>query len=114
MVKLNRRVIVIVTGSTVNEMGGPVAVDIDSWEKWAQVENRTGSNSNQYQQQVWQYNYKVIMRYERTRPTQSNYEIQYEGHRMKVESVEIDSEGYKGFEICRCSKIDEAVTINNS
>lgn len=115
MVKqLNRRVTVIVPGVTQNDQGGNEATTIDSWVKWAHVENRTGSNSFQNQQQTWQYDYKVIMRYEATRPTKSNYEIEYENYRLKVESVEIDSEGYKGYEILRCSKIDEFITDGNS
>lgn len=115
MVKqLNRRVTVIIPGYTLNDQGGPEAITVDSWEKWAHVENRSGSNSFPYQQQVWQYDYKIWLRHETTRPTKSNYEIQYEGYRLKIESVEIDSEGYKGYEICRCSKIDEAVTTESS
>lgn len=114
MVKLNRRVTVIIPGATQNDQGGNVAIDIDSWEKWAQVENRTGSNSFQNQQQTWQYDYKIIMRHETTRPTKSNYELQYEGYRLKIESLSIDSEGYKGYEICRCSKIDENINDANS
>lgn len=97
-----------------NDQGGNVATVIDSWVKWAKVENRSGSNSFQNQQQTWSYDYKVIMRREATRPTKSNYELQYEGYRLKIESLEIDSEGYKGYEICRCSKIDENITDGNS
>ncbi len=115
LTNLNRRVTVIIPGRTVSDQGGNEnATPIDTWEKWAHIDNRTGSNAFTNQQQTWQYDYKVIMRFERTRPTQSNYEIQYDGYRMKVESVSIDSEGYKGYEICRCSKIDEVVTINES
>jgi SPP1 family predicted phage head-tail adaptor len=112
--KLNRRVTVIVPGVTQNDQGGNVATELDSWTKWAQVENRSGSNSFPNQQQVWQYDYKVTMRYEPSRPTKSNYELEYENYRLKIESIEIDSEGYKGYEICRCSKIDENITDGDS
>jgi len=115
MVKqLNRRVTVIVPGVTINDQGGPEASVLDSWEKWAQVENRSGSNSFQNQQQTWQYDYKIIMRFETSRPTKSNYEIEYENYRLKIESIEIDSEGYKGYEILRCSKVDEFITTDQS
>lgn len=114
MVTLNRRVTVIVPGVQQNDQGGNEASVLDSWEKWAQVENRTGSNQFNNQQQVWQYDYKIIMRHERSRPTKSNYEVQYEGYRLKIESLSIDSEGYKGYEVLRCSKIDEVVTTNQS
>lgn len=117
MVKpLNRRVTVQVVTATQNDQGGnePGGTVVDSWEKWAHIEDRTGSNQFQNQQQTWSYDYKVIMRHERTRPTKSNYEIVYENYRLKIESVSIDSEGYKGFEVCRCSKVDEVVTTDQS
>lgn len=114
MVKLNRRVTVIIPGATQNDQGGNEASIIDSWEKWAQVENRTGGNQFNNEQQVWNYDYKITMRREASRPTKSNYELQYEGYRLKIESLTIDSEGFKGYEICRCSKIDEDITDGNS
>lgn len=114
MVKLNRRVTVIIPGVTQNDQGGNEGSIIDSWEKWAQVENRTGGNQFTNEQQVWNYDYKITMRRETSRPTKSNYELQYEGYRLKIESLIIDSEGFKGYEICRCSKIDEDITDGNS
>jgi SPP1 family predicted phage head-tail adaptor len=111
---LNRRITVIVPGVTQNDQGGNEATTIDSWEKWAHVDNRTGSNSFQNQQQVWNYDYKITIRHEVSRPTKSNYEIQYEGYLLKIESISIDEEGYKGYEVCRCSKIDENVTQETS
>ncbi len=114
--KLNRIVFVLIVGSAQNDQGGnePGGVEIDRWKKWAHVEDRSGSNSNQYQQQVWEYDYKITMRHERTRPTQSNYEISYGGYRLKINSVSIETEAFQAFEVCRCSKIDEVVTNNAS
>ena len=114
MVTLNRRITIIVPGVTQNDQGGNEATVIDSWDKWAQVENRTGGNSFNNQVQTWNYDYKVTIRHEKTRPTKSNYEVEYENYRLKIESVSIDSEGYKGYEILRCSKIDEFITDGNS
>lgn len=110
MVKLNRRITVQVTGSVANDQGGLEAIVLSSWQKWAQVEDRSGSNSNPYQQQVWQYDYKITMRREMSRPTKSNCEILYQGKRLKIESLSIDSENFNAYEICRCSVIDEDVT----
>lgn len=112
--KYNRKVWVVVMSWVKNDQGGLDAVEVERWEKWAEVENRTGSNNFQNQQQTWSYDYKVKMRFERTRPTKSNYEIEYENYRLKVESLSLDSEGYKDEEICRCSKIDENITDGNS
>lgn len=122
MVKLNRIVTVRRWGATQDEIGGPVAVEVGSWDKWAQVDDRSGSttqiltsrgggSSFQNQQTVWSYDYKVTMRRERTRPTQSNDTVDYEGQRMKVESVDLINEGFKQFEILRCSKVDGEVKI---
>lgn len=111
---LNRRVTVLVPGATQNDQGGNVAEVLDSWDKWAQVEDRSGSNQFSNQQQVWDYDYKITMRFEVSRPTKSNYEIQYEGYRLKIESLSINTEGYKAYEICRCSKVDENVLTNES
>jgi SPP1 family predicted phage head-tail adaptor len=114
MVKLNRRVTVQVTGATRNDQGGLVADVVDSWDKWAHVENRSGSNSSPLQQQVWDYDYKITMRFEKSRPTQSNYEIIYGTKRLKINSVSIDSEAFQFFEVLRCSTIDNLVSINQS
>ena len=114
MVNMNRRITIILPGVILNDQGGAEAVTLDSWEKWAHVENRTGSNSNPYQQQVWEYDYRITTRYEASRPTKSNYEVQYEGYRLKIESVSIDNEGFKAIEILRCTKVDEVVTNGQS
>lgn len=113
---LNRRGEVIVIGSAQNDQGGniPGGVEVDRWEKWMHIEDRSGGNSFPYQQQVWEYDAKIIMRYERTRPTKSNYYIEYENARYKINSVSIDSEGYKGYEVCRCSKVDANITTEQS
>lgn len=114
MVKLNRRVQVVIIGPVQNDQGGNGPGEIDRYDKWAQIENRTGFTSFSNQQQIWPYDYKIVMRHERTRPTQSNYYIEYEGHLMKINSLSVDSEGYKGYEVCRCSKVDTVVGINQS
>lgn len=113
MVNMNRRISVRVTAATQNDQGGNEAAIIDSWEKWAHIENRTGKNTDPYQQQVWQYDYKITMRYEVSRPTQSNYEIVYGNEVLKINSVSIENEGFKQLEVCRCSKVDTLVTINS-
>jgi len=114
VVNLNRRIEIVVFGATQNDMGGNVATEIDSWPKWAHIDQRSGFNVMQNDQNVWPYDYKVIMRHERTRPTKSNYEIRYEGYRLKINSISIDDEGYKGYEIARCSKVDEVITQETS
>lgn len=123
MVKLNRRVTIKRWSATQNEIGGNNAILISEWVKWAQVDDRSGSNTpiltsrgggNSFynQQQVWTYDYKVILRYEKSRPTHSNDTVDYEGQRMKVESIDLINEGFKQFEVLRCSKVDGDITSN--
>lgn len=106
MYKLNRRVTVRQWAASQNSIGSPVQVQVGSWSKWAQVEDRFGNQQVQSDQQVWVYDNKVVMRYEKSRPTLSNMTLDYEGTRMLINSVEIKTEGYKAWEICRCSKVD--------
>lgn len=112
--KYNLIVWVVVVSWLKNDQGGLDAVEVDRWKKWAAIQDRSGSNQFNNQQQVWTYDYKVMMRFERTRQTKSNYIIEYGGYRLKIESLSLDSEGYKDEEVCRCSKVDEVVTTNQS
>jgi SPP1 family predicted phage head-tail adaptor len=104
--KLNRRITVRRYTTAKNDFGGLVSVQTGSWSKWAQANERFGTSSNTLQQQVWQYDQRFITRFEVERPTKSNDLIEYEGRLYRVESVGIDSEGFKAFEIIRCIRID--------
>lgn len=108
--QLNRRVTVIVPGINPGNRGwNKTSTIIDSWEKWAHVENRSGGNQSYAQQQVWTYDHKIWLRRERTRPTKSNFIIEYEGAHLEIKSLVIDGEGYKDYEILYCSKVDKDV-----
>lgn len=110
MVKLNRRVRVRAVSAVQNDQGGNVLVDTNNWPKWAQVEDRSGNTSFPYQQQVWVYDYKITMRYEESRPTKSNYQLLYESQVLEIKSITIVKENFKQYEVCRCAKIDIAIT----
>lgn len=110
MYKLNRRVTVTRWVSGKNSIGSPVPTISGSWDKWAQVDERDGRQFTQADQQVWAYDAKIVMRYEKTRPTQSNMTIEYEGARYVIQSVSIKTEGHKKWEVCRCSKVDIPIT----
>lgn len=110
MYKLNRRGTISKCGFNKNAIGTPVKTLAASWTKWMQVEDRSGSIQSPAQQDVWTYDYKVIMRFEKTRPTQSNMTIDYDGGRLQIQSIQIKTEGAKTWEICRCSKTDIEVT----
>jgi head-tail adaptor len=109
--KLNRRVTVRRYEATQNEIGGLVAVQTGAWSKWAEVQDRTGNVSRSSDQDQWQYDHVVVMRYEPNRQTRSNDVIFYENVPMRINSIQIRNEGAKSWEYIQCSKIDE--NINN-
>lgn len=102
---LNRRVTVRRWGSTVDDAGGAGKVEISSWTKWAKVENRSGGMMVSENQVQFRYDFKIVMRYEVSRPTRPEYTLTYDSFNMKIHSVSIDSEGQRQFEILRCSVI---------
>ncbi len=108
--KGNRIVYVVVYGTTQDAQGFTSPVELDRWKKFADVWDRRGSNSNPYQQSIWQYDIVVKMRFDPAYPTQSNYEIEYGNRRCKIEGVRIDNEAHQAYEICYCSYIDNAIT----
>ena len=120
--KLNRRVKIRRWGTIKNEFGGLVPIEVAHWYKWAEVRasnwinldmynTRSGRSLNDYQQEKWEYDTTVILRYESERPTRSNDTIEYEGYLYKINSITVNNEYARNFEIIKCSKIDES--INN-
>jgi head-tail adaptor len=111
MVNMNRRVIIMECKGVRNDQGGLDNTVVRSWVKWAKIEDRTGSNGVTQNQTQWEYDYKITMRYYPSAPTKSNYYIMYENVAMKIENISINSEGFKMFEVARCSKVDEQITV---
>jgi SPP1 family predicted phage head-tail adaptor len=114
MVNMNRRVIIMECKGIRNDQGGLVNTVVRSWVKWAKIEDRTGSNGVTQNKTQWEYDYKITMRYYPSIPTKSNYYIVYEGVAMKIENISINNEGFKKFEVARCSKVDEQITVIES
>lgn len=111
MVNMNRRVLILECKGVRNDQGGLDNTVLRSWTKWANIEDRSGSNNVTQNQTQWQYDYKITMRYYATTPTKSNYYIMYEGVAMKIENISINKEGFKHFEVARCSKVDENIIV---
>jgi SPP1 family predicted phage head-tail adaptor len=107
--KLKRRVTIKRFESTQNEIGGLVAVQTGAWNKWAEVQERTGNSVRNYAQDQWSYDTVVIMRYEKERPTRSNDVIYYENTPYKINSIQIKNEGAKWWEYIKVTKIDEDI-----
>jgi head-tail adaptor len=108
---MNRRIFILECKGVKNDQGGIDNTIVRSWQKWAMIEDRTGSNGVTQNQTQWQYDYKITMRYYPSTPTKSNYYIVYEGVAMKIENISINNEGYKKLEVARCSKVDEQITV---
>jgi len=120
--KLNRRVEVKRWANVKNEFGGLTAVEVASWTKWAEIRSsnwinldlyntRSGRANEEYQQNKWEYDTTIILRYESERPTRSNDTIVYNGEVYVINSISVNNEYAKNFEVIKCSKIDSA--INN-
>lgn len=111
--QLNRRVILRRWGSSVDDGGGILALLVSAWSRWAKVEDRQGSIVSPHAQEQWQYDYKITLRYEKSRPIQSNDTIDYDGKRLKIKSLSILEEGQRRYYVCRCTTI-ETLTLDNS
>lgn len=109
MYKLDSRVNINRYTTAKNEFGGLVAVLTGSWSKWAEVQDRTGSSAQSYQQTQWSYDNVIVMRYELERPTRSNDVVEYESQFYKINSIQIKSEGFKMWELLQVTKIDESI-----
>ncbi len=92
-----------------NLQGGNIAVQVASWNKWATVQERSGSIANDYQNRQWRYSTTVAMRYERERPTRSNDTIDFRGERYEITSVRIVDEAHGKWEVCEVNKIDNSI-----
>jgi len=107
--KLDSRVNINRYTTAKNEFGGLVAVLTGSWSKWAEVQDRTGSSAQSYQQTQWSYDNVIVMRYELERPTRSNDVVEYESQFYKINSIQIKAEGFKTWELLQVTKIDESI-----
>lgn len=111
VINLQRVITVAVLGATQNDQGGNEVVAVDSWQRRAMIEDRTGSNSNPYDQQLWTNRRIIWVRHERTRPIKQNYMIQYQGQWMKIETISIRNERAKMYDRIECSNVDYDITI---
>ena len=112
MYKLNSRVTINRYTSVKNEFGGLIPIIDSQWSKWAEVQDRSGSSTNDYQQSQWTYDSVIVMRYEKERALQSNDIIVYEGYNYKINSIQIRKEAAKSWEYVQATKLDESINSN--
>jgi len=107
--KLNRRVQIKRYTTSQNAIGGIVAVQTGAWNKWAEVQERSGNITRDYNQDQWSYDYTIVMRYEKERPTRSNDVIYYDNIPHRINSISIKNEGAKSWELIKVTRIDENI-----
>lgn len=105
MYKLNRRVVIERYSIAVDEYGGSESTLSDSWEKWANVEDRMGAMVQNVNGIQWRYDTKIVMRYSASKPTRENDVIKYGGNVYMVKSIQLNDEAHKRFEVCRVEMI---------
>lgn len=111
--ELNRRITLKSWTGSIDAGGGVSAVQVLSYLIWAQVEARNGIPYLSEEQQVWNYDYKITFRYETSRLVKSNFTIDYDSKRLKINSLSFEEEGNRRFCVCRCTTIDANVDTDN-
>lgn len=102
--KMNRRPTFFNETFSVDAGGGARGVITEQWQAWAQIDNRTGGTSIAQSTELTQYEYKVKVRFDGR--FSSNTTMVYEGQVCKMNSMEIETEGYKNYLILRFTKTD--------
>lgn len=101
--KLNTRINIITSTPSQDAGGGLSEVRTDDYPLWAKVEARDGRMITGESQVQWSYNYKIIFRYEKSRPVSSGQTIEYDGKRLMIHSISYEDEGKRRYCIARCS-----------
>jgi SPP1 family predicted phage head-tail adaptor len=87
--------------------GGSSPVLSNSTNAWAKVEWRNGGNSIISGQKVWNYDYKITVRYDSN--ITSDNTVVYDGQELAIVSIETKSEAQKRFMILRCNKVEQDI-----
>lgn len=103
--ELRSKITVKSWSSTKDAGGGITKSVVSSYDIRAKVENRTGTAQRQ-DQAIWNYDYKITVRYEASRVIKSNMTVDYNGKSLKINSVSYEDEGKLKYCILRCTIID--------
>lgn len=108
--KFNRRPIFFNETYAVDAGGGSRPVETERWEQWAQIDDRSGSTSFSQSQALTTYDYRVKVRFD-GRITSLTGMI-YEGQVCTMQSMTVESEGYKHFLVLQFTKTDTWVDLS--
>ena len=104
--ELNRRITIKTTTYDQDAGGGISADETESYILWAKVEERSGVANSSNEQQIWNYDYRITVRYEKSRIIKSNQTIGFDGKTLSVNSVSFEKEGKRWYTILRCATTD--------
>lgn len=111
--QLNRKITLKSWAAVQDAGGGSSPVNVASYSKWAKVRARNGVPFTSEEQQVWNYDYEITTRYERSRISGSNYTIDFDGKRLRINSLSFENEGNRKWEVFRCTTIDANIDASN-
>ncbi len=101
---LKDRRITIETWSTSQDAGGGQQGTVaGSYQIWANVESKSGQLIKAEGGREWPYNFKMTMRYEKSRPVTVDQTVTYDGQRFNINYVNIVREGMRMECIIGCS-----------
>lgn len=109
----NRKITLKSWTATQDEGGGSSAVNLASYIVWAKIDQRFGTPFTSEEQQVWNYDYKITFRYERSRIPKSNFTIDYDSKRLRINSISYENEGNRAYSVARCTTIDANIDTDN-
>lgn len=108
--KFNRRPIFYNGSYTQDAGGGTPFVETERWQAWAEVQNRTGNSFAAQATELVRYDYRVKVRFDGR--FNSNTWMIYEGQVCKLESLSLESEGFKNYWVLRYSKTETWVDLS--
>lgn len=104
--EMNRRITLKSWTAVQDAGGGSSPVNVASYIVWAKVEARNGTPFINEKQQVWNYDYRITFRYEKSRIPKSNFTIDYDSKRLRINSISYENEGTRKWSVARCTTID--------
>ncbi len=108
--KFNRRPTFYNESFVTDAGGGSSNVEIERWQAWAEIQDRSGNTFAAMATELTNYDYRVKVRFDGRFNSQTT--MVYEGQVCKCQQMQIESEGYRNFLILRYSKTETWVDLS--
>jgi len=102
-IQLNRRIIITTWESSVDQGGGVINTEVDSWVLWAKATDRSGNGTTVNGQRIYPYDIEFTVRYFVSKPITSQNTVTYLDKSYKIQSVLNDVEGDINYQIIKCT-----------